>query len=199
MLKHSPPLVHLKLHRTADGNKIFIDEDKSSGKGLPAKLDTEHFLASVRNASHTPKHSDIVEINPTQRRPTAKPRLDRHSLSVESFEKLSLDKRIGQIETAASIVTKTESPEKTDATATSRRSSVNTNVYFSKQMGDGQNTGKIEFEIDLYKEEGKGLGIAVTGGPKLVIEEGIKVGLLLPLKTVSRILHLSKRVLSNFR
>ena len=176
MLKHSPPLVHLKLHRTDDGNKIFIDEHKSSGIGLPAKLDTEHFLASVRDASHTPKHSDIVKINPTQRRPTAKPRLDRQSLSVETFEKLSSDKRIGRYENPASIIAKTESPEKTNAIATSRRSSVNTNVYFSNQMGDGQNTEKIEFEIDLYKEEGKGLGIAVTGGPKLVIEEGIKVG-----------------------
>ena len=192
MLKHSPPLLHLKLHRTDDGNKIFIDEHKRTGKGLPAKLATEHFLASVKDASHTPKHSDIIEINPTQRRPTAKPRLDSQSLSVETFEKLSPDKRIGRFENAASTITKTESPKKTNAVATSRRSSVNANIYFSNQMGDNRDTGKIEFEIDLYKEEGKGLGIAVTGGPKLVIEEGIKVGLLLPLKTVSNMLHLSK-------
>ena len=118
--------------------------------------------------------------------------MDSQSLSVETFEKLSLDKRIGRLENAASIITKTESREKTNAVATSRRSSVNTNVYFLNQMGDNRDTGKIEFEIDLYKEEGKGFGIALTGGPKLVIEEGIKVGLLLHLKTISNMLHLSK-------
>ena len=190
MLKHSPPLVHLKLHCTDDGSKIFIDEHKNSDKGLPAKLETEHFPASIRNASHTPKHSHIIETNPTQRRPTAKPHMDSQSLSVETFEKASPDRRIGRIENAASIITKTESPEKTNAT--SRRSSVNTNVYFSNQTSDNRDTGKTEFEIDPYKEEGKGLGVAVTGGPELVIEEDIKVGSLLPLKTVSNMLHLSK-------
>ena len=116
--------------------------------------------------------------------------MDSQSLSVETFEKASPDRRIGRIENAANIITKTESPEKTNAT--SRRSSVNTNVYFSNQTSDNRDTGKTEFEIDPYKEEGKGLGVAVTGGPELVIEEDIKVGSLLPLKTVSNMLHLSK-------
>ena len=30
-------------------------------------------------------------------------------------------------------------------------------------------------EIDLYKHPGRGLGIAVTGGPKHIITNGIKV------------------------
>ena len=58
--------------------------------------------------------------------------------------------------------------------------SMNTNVTVTTKKNANKVTKpdtSMEFEIDLHKETGKGLGIAVTGGPKHVITTGIKVNI----------------------
>lgn len=177
-LKQSPPLVQLSLRRRAHGNKKLLKQLEDNEKLAPKKLDTESYLSNVAKLSH------VVQIN----------KMNEHSssghnekkLSVESFESSESkdskqrnikNRRLSHVLQTPPLFTKTNSKSIKQRSASA--CSLNTNVSVSS--GNGSITSSTnrsdfcEFEIDLNKHNGRGLGIAVYGGPKHVIVDGIKV------------------------
>jgi len=197
-LQKSPPLVNMILHRRADGNCKLLSEQSANQPNVEAvaKLDTQTFLATFKGGSSKHlKESEIVSIGGNRTRSsmdTFKP-----NLTVDSFDSiLDSEEKVHKILKTPPLLPKTfhnETPTKKNAATTSARprnrttsvSSMNTNVSVTSPMkavtpSKGGILKKKEndvewFEIDLYKQNGKGLGIAVTGGPKHIISEGIKV------------------------
>ncbi|XP_057312671.1 uncharacterized protein LOC130654151 isoform X2 [Hydractinia symbiolongicarpus] len=182
-LKQSPPLVQLSLRRRAHGNKKLLKQLEDNEKLAPKKLDTESYLSNVAKLSH------VVQIN----------KMNDHSssghnekkLSVESFEPSEskdskqgniINRRLSHVLQTPPLFTKTNSKSIKQRSASA--CSLNTNV--SVLRGNGSITSSTnrsdfsKFEIDLNKQNGRGLGIAVYGGPKHVIVDGIKVKRLVP-------------------
>ena len=171
ILKQSPPLLLLTLRRKADGNQTLLLQQEDN-KHARVKLDTASFLTSVKNSSQNSKESELVIINPTENSTRRSVRKNR--LSVDTFDKTDVGNNISRITSTPPILKRSNS--RTIRTLSGSMPSLNTNATVESRTESSIDCrSAMDFQIDLHKEPGKGLGIAVTGGPKHVITDGIKV------------------------
>ena len=183
VLKNSPPLLKLTLNRKSHHNaellKLVEKETRQS------KINTGKFLSNLKDASQSQVESEIVKI-----KPPVSVNSTKQSLSLETFESNNLDyskkvifntppiapRRYNSLPKARSVSSVSSKPNESYVIKNDTTFSLNDNESFASNTSlIGNLAHLISLEIDLYKTQGKGLGIAVYGGPKSVITEGIKV------------------------
>ena len=192
-LQDSPPLVKLTIFRSANGNKTLLQQQPTEShnvKDIASKLDSQSILASFKGSGQHSKESEIISINKRRLSNSTKPQL-----TVDSFDSLiDGEDKINRITKTPPLLPKSlqNTPNKNAKNTPNRprgrttsASSTNTNVSVTSPMKattplkmatpPKTNNGTEWLEIDLYKQPGRGLGIAVTGGPKHIVNDGIRV------------------------
>eukprot|EP00111_Clytia_hemisphaerica_P000659 TCONS_00001945-protein len=198
-LQDSPPLVKLTIFRSSNGNQSLLQQQSTDThivKDIASKLDSQSILASFKGTGQHSKESEIISINKRRLSNSTKPQL-----TVDSFDSLmDGEDKINRITKTPPLLPKSlqNTPNKKNAKNTPTRprgrtssvSSTNINVSVTSPMKattplkmttpPKTNDGLEWLEIDLYKQPGRGLGIAVTGGPKHIVKDGIRVKRLIP-------------------